>query len=223
MKKSAYISDVIFTFFTAFLPTVCFFRFLGLPLVLAFIIATVCGVLCSIAVGALLFHKRKQFFLKKTEEECKEKLLFHLALLSDRQKTDYFLRVFSDEQAKQWGKLRIHTPTHCYFIQCNISPVTADCLLSFSRIKTEKEKVVLCAEMDETARSFCNRLHIQVKTANEVYLLCKEKNALPEKFLGDESPNPSKRKIRLWFAKRNSKQFFFSSCILILIPAFKAS
>lgn len=219
MKKSAFISDILFTFFAVALFSLCLFRYQRIPLPLAFLLALLCGVLASGAVGAILQHKRKYHFLKKSEEALKEKLSLHLALLSDEQKTDFFKNILSNKnvEAKRFGRLRLTTDKEFYFLQFTIAPVTADQAAAFSRLKTNKEKILLCLDIDNQARTLCQQLQIQVKTAEDVFVLVKSKNAMPDVFLGDTTPIRRRDKLmKISFAKSNSRRFLTSGSLILL-------
>lgn len=46
MKKSAFISDILFSFAVTFLPALCLLRYLRLPLSASLLFAAVAGLLC---------------------------------------------------------------------------------------------------------------------------------------------------------------------------------
>ncbi len=214
MKKSAFISDIIFAFFTLFLCTLVLFRYTGITLLPALLLSAVCGTLAACAVGAWLKSKRKTFFLKKTDEAQKEKLLFHLALLSDEQKTQLFVKLLT---AKRFSKLKIYTPEQFYALRFSLSPVKADEVLAFSRLKTRKPKTIFCANIEESAYKLCQKLGIRVKAGDEVYALFKEENALPERYLGEETVEKKYgRRIRLWFSRANAKGYLVCAALLLL-------
>ena len=83
MKKSAFLSDILFTFFLVWIVTLCLFRHLKLPLIASFFLAVVCGLLCACAHAAILQSKRKTLLLKRSDAALKQKLSMHLALLGD--------------------------------------------------------------------------------------------------------------------------------------------
>ena len=78
MKRSAFISDIIFAFFVGFLCTLLFFRYVGIGLFPALLLSVVCGILTACATFTLLQSKRKTLFLKRSDEAQKAKLLLHL-------------------------------------------------------------------------------------------------------------------------------------------------
>ncbi len=217
MKRSAFISDVIFAFFTAFLFTVCIFRYAGVSLVSALLLSVLCGFLTAGGIGAFLQSRRRTVFLKKSDEAEKEKFLLHLAMLSDEGKTKFFLERLStpDFPIRRFGKLRLCSDEAFYLLRFNLAPVSSDELLVFSRLKTKKEKILLCSKIEESAYVLAQRLGIAVKTGEQVYALLKEKNALPNNYLSEESgENKRKRKLRLWFSRANAKRFLVAAALL---------
>lgn len=221
MKRSAFISDIIFAFFAAFLFTLCLFRYLGISLTVSALLAILCGALMSASVGSFLQSKRKTFFLKKSDEAQKEKLLLHLAFLSDEGKTQFFLERLSSEQlpAKRFGRLRIYTAEAFYTLRFSLAPVNSDDVLRLSRFKTGKQKILLCSKIEEAAYALAEKLEIKVLTGDEVYALLKEQATLPETYLGEETAkNKRKRHFRLWFSRANAKRFLIAA-ILILLTA----
>ena len=228
MKKSAFISDVIFTFLIGALLTLCLFRYLGARFSIALSLSLPCGILLAASFAAYRQSKRKTVFLKRSDEAQKEKLLLHLALLSDEAKTDFFKEVFSahspsersTEQippVRRFGKLRLHTPTEFYFLHFRMHPVTADEIASISRLKTGKPRTLFCAQIEDTAYALCEKLGIQVKTGAEVYCFLKSNEALPKQYLGEESADKKrKRRFQLWFSKSNSKRFLMAGALVLL-------
>jgi hypothetical protein len=91
-------------------------------------------------------------------------------------------------------------------------------------LKTNKEKILLCGNIESPALALCQRLHIQVKTAEDVYVALKNAAALPQQYLGDPAPTHNKRHLKFWFSKRNSKRFLISAVLVfslsLLTPFF---
>lgn len=219
MKKIAFFSDILFSFFVSFLFTLFFFRYLHVELLPALLLACLCGVLTAAAVGAILQIRRKNLYLKKSDETQKEKLLLHLALLSDEEKTKFLQRALTTEEsvASRFGRLRLFTKTEFYFLKFSLAPVCADEIANLSRLKTGKKKILLCSQIEETAFSLCNRLGIEVKTGAYVYKLLKERNLLPETYLGDEPSTRRKHRIKLWLSKSNAKRFLVGGALVLLL------
>ena len=223
MKKLAFISDIIFTFLIATLFSLCLFRFLGISFWISLALAVLCGTLTTLSMGAALAAKRKHAFLKKSDEMKKQKLFTHLAPLSDEEKTEYFKtaleRSLKEKQVKRFGKLRLCTDSDFYFLHFKFSPVTADEISSFSRLKTgKKHKILFCSNIEENAKSLCASLDISVVTDNELYLALKAENLIPEKFLGENvSDKKIRRTLKLWFSKANARRFLTSGALILFV------
>ncbi len=220
MKKFAFLSDLSFTFFTAGIFTLVLFRYRGVGLLPALLLALLCGGLTALAVGCVLEIRRKSAFLKKSDEAQKERLLLHLALLSEEAQTEYFISVLStaEEPVKRFGKLRIFNQTEFFFLKFSLSPLSADEIPKLARLKTGKKKILLCGKIEEDALALCKRLDIEVKTGEWTYALLKEKNALPERFLGEEpAEQKTKRRRKTWFSKKNAKRFLIGGAMILLL------
>lgn len=218
MKKFAFLSDVFFSFFVSFFFTVFLFRYLKVSLIPSLLLACVCGVLTAGAIYTLLKAKRKTLYLKKSDEQQMEKLLLHLALLSDERKTRLLSQALSDEEnaACPFGKLRLFTKTEFYFLKFSLAPIYPDDILPLSRFKTGKRKILLCSQIDKSAQLLCNRLDIKVETGEQVYKRLKERDLLPSEYLGD-TPSKERRPIKLWFSKHNAKRFLVSGALVLLV------
>ena len=218
MNKIAFLSDVLFSFFVSFLFTVFLFRYLKIPLTTSVLLALVCGLLTASATYALLYAKRKNLHFKKSDKQQMEKLLLHLALLSDEEKTRFFQQALStdDHAVNRLGKLRLFNETEFYFLKFPLAPVCSDEILPLSRFKTGKTKILLCLQIDETAFLLCQRLGIQVKTGENIYKLIKERNLLPDNYLGDGAAK-QRRPVKLWFSKKNAKRFLVSGALVLLL------
>ncbi len=232
MKKLAFISDLIFTFCVSFLFTLCFFRFLRVGLLVAILLSAVCGALTTCAVAALLHARRKKFFLKKSDAEAKEKLLTHLALLSDEQLTDYFLAYFQTETNNartemkntetenapcRQENLQLVVGDNYFFLHFRFAPVTADEVARFFRVQTPQAKILLCTAIEPKAKALCEKLKIGVRTGDEVYSALKKAGFLPQAYLGEGEKRKRKFKFKLWFAKTNARRFLTSAAMLLLL------
>jgi len=219
MKRSAFISDLMFAFFTATIFTICLFRYLGIRLFLATALSILCGALTAASVGAFLQRKRKTLFLKRSDEAQKEKLLFHLSCLNDNAKTQFFLERLTEpeEEIVRAGKLRLQTDKAIYRLHFNFAPVTADEVISFSHLKTDKQKCILCGKIEDYAYDLAQRLQITIWTGNEVYAFLKDRDALPQSYLNEETlSDKRKRKLHLWFSRANAKRFLIAATLTLI-------
>lgn len=233
MKRFAFFSDLLFTFLSSTLLCLCLFRFLYLGFWFSLFLAALCGGLISSSVGAYLQDKRKNLLLKRSDEQEKQKFLLHLALLSDGAKTEFFRGALTksarakapstkdahtqETSLKRFSLLRLHSDTQFYFLHFKLSPVTADDVAKYARLKTGKKKILLCGTIEEPARALCERLHIRVQTGEDVFVLLKNADALPKAYLGDDAPSGKRHRWQLWFSKRNSKRFLVSAGLILLL------
>ncbi len=225
MKKSAIISDVVFTFFFAWLLTLCIFRYLQVPLTLALLLSGLCGILSALALGAFLQSKFHKHFLKRTDAALKDKLALHLALLSDQAKTDLFFQALTisdgENSVKKCSSLRLQTNDCVYFLRLRFSPVTADDVATITRVKTPRKKVLLCLQIDEPALALCRSFEVEVQTAEWSFAFLKQNNCLPLTYLGDfPQARKQKRRLHLCFSKKNAKRFLVSAVFILLLSFF---
>ena len=224
MKKIAFISDLIFTFFVSFLCSVLLFRHLRLGLWLALALAVLCALLIAFSVGAYLYSKRKNVFMKKSEAVEREKFLSHLALSGNEANAELLksllLSQAPNSQIKRTGKNRLTSADTVYFFLFTFSPITADDVAPFTRLKTHRKKILLCNKADETALDICGRFSIAIKTGDKLFDELKDANALPKTFLGDTTNDAAKRKWKLWLSKSNSRRFLLSATLILLLARF---
>lgn len=221
MKKSAFLSDILFTFFLVWIVTLCLFRHLKIPLIASFFLSIVCGLLSACAHAAILQGKRKTLLLKRSDAALKEKLSMHLCLLGDEEKTRIFAAALSAQEnapVKQVGKLRLQSQTRLYFLCFRFAPVTTDDVARYSRYPNTRRKTLLCERIEESALELCTRLHIEVRAGDFAFQLLRLQNSLPETYLCDELPKDKrKHRFRMCFARTNAKRFLTSAILILLL------
>ena len=210
MKKSAFISDILFAFAVTFIPALCLFRYLRIPLSASLLFAAAAGILVALPVWFFLDRKREKLFLKKQDEETMEKLMLHLALSTPRQNAEFFRRFFAAKEENGETKT-------LYFPLFTVRPADGDEAAAVVRAKTEKQKCILCGQLSPEAEKLCSRLNIQTKVAKDVYAILKEGNALPEHYLCEEAfAKKKKKRLKLYFAKSNSRHFLLGGILILL-------
>lgn len=95
MKKTAFVSDLLFAFFVAFLFALCLFRHLSLSLPLALALAAAVGFVATLPVYAHLRRKSARAARKAEDETNAQNLLLHLALSPAKQNAEYFRTLFT--------------------------------------------------------------------------------------------------------------------------------
>lgn len=218
MKKTAYYSDLLFTFLGVGIFTLCLFRFQRLSFWLSALLAAVCGGLGAAAIGAWLRMRNQKAYLTSTEEKQRAKLLLHLSLCSPEQLTALFIEAFekSGEKAKRFSPLKLYTKDGFYLLQFGFSPLSADTLAAFFRFKTNKQRIILCKDCSTEAKTLGETLGVQIQTGEQIYRFFKEANALPNEYLGDAPKAQKKAKRTIAFAKSNAKRFLLSGALVLL-------
>ena len=205
----------MFSFIVVFFTTLFLFRYLQIRLFPAIILSSICGGLSACATAAWLQNKRKSVFLKRSDEAQKEKLLFHLACISNAEKMNFFLDRLT--QTKPLNHIRLCDEAQMYWLRFTFQPVNADEIVQLHRYKTDKEKVLLCNKIEDQAYALAQRFQIRVLTGNEVYAMLKERNALPEKYPHEQtSENKRQHRLQLWFSRKNAKPFLTVATLTLL-------
>lgn len=212
MKKSAYISDVLFAFLGTGLPLLCYFRYLRLSLPLSLFLASLAGGSIAVLVGLHLRGKYEKGKLKAVGNAERERLMLHLSLCNKAR-----LKRLFDEYAEREDDEDAPAP-FCLF---TLAPATADGILPILREKPNEKKRLFCNDLTPEAARLCEILGVEIVTADGVYERFKAVGLLPEKYLGEGAPAPSAkerfaRKPKLWFSKRNSRRFLTGGAFILL-------
>lgn len=216
MKKSAFISDLLFAFFALFLPTLCLFRYWRIHLVLSLFLASLCG-LCA-AVPTFFFLRGK---CEKNRAAAKglaerEQLLFRLTLCDDGELRRLFEKYSKAEAADGEKEGETEEERENFFL-FTFDPITPDSLLPVLKAKTEKPKRLYCNELSPEAEKLCARFGIRTIAAEGVYRLLKDADDVPVP--PEEEPKKRlKDKPKKWFSKRNSKRFLTGG-VLVLVAS----
>ena len=241
MKKSAFISDLIFTFCAAFIGSVCLLRYLTVSLLLSALTALAFATATTLLLGGYWKGKRAAFLLKKSEEREKDMLLLHLAFLSDGAQSKLFFEALKRHETQNQPPRKVNadnadgatpteeepklilrrnglivSPTQTVMARFRFGALHADEITPLIRADSEN-KTLFCGELTKDAESLLTRLGIAVKKGEQSYLLLKEQNALPAEYLGADSfTQKKKRRAGLWFSKNNSRRFLGGGCLLLL-------
>ena len=124
--------------------------------------------------------------------------------------------IHTEYAPKRKGKLRIATQENDYALHFKFAPVTPDVVANLFRIKTDKQKILLCATIDDQAAALCTRLNITYRTGEQVYAALKQANALPTSYISENKPK-RKRRLTLWFSKTNARRYLSSAAMILLI------
>lgn len=242
MKKSAYFSDVAFAFTLTFLPTLCYLRYRKLGLGISFVIAALLGIAVCLIVAALMQKRYTKRKLQATEQREAEMLRLHLALLSQKEQSEFFLErinsLFSsvdnvaeggnkqencDEErlVVRDGKWFIETASTVYYCFFSASAISANEALPLLSYPTEKETVLLCGDVSTDAEGFFARFSLRFLTMGELYLKLKQAELLPQTYKSAAAfEKKKKRRFQLWFQKRNARPFFTGGALVLITSLF---
>lgn len=228
MKKLACFSDAAFAFTAAFLPSLCYLRYRQVPLLWATLVSLLLGVGVSMLTWSYLKKKYAAATLKASEKRQMEQLLLHLALLSPKEKTDFFIDnaqalVGEEIQGRRVsaGKPFFYTDSQVVYCHFALTPLTADALTPLLSLDDSRAPVLLCNELDKTAARLSAALSIKVLTLPEIYLNLKESERLPERYKGEAAfTKKKKRRFALWIQKSNAKPFLTGGALLLLSSLF---
>ena len=228
MKKSAYLSDVLFAFIVLFLPMLCYLRFRGISLPISSLLAALCGV-CSATLAALWMN-RKYHGQKLQGEQRRQVELFslHLALLSQREQAEFFaerISALSDTQSVRvvrWdGVYLLQTDDSLIYPLFSVEPITASRVLPLLTHPTEQKCRLISSPLTADAQTFLAKFSLQTTTAEETYLRLKAANALPERYKSERVfEKKRKRRFALWLQKKNARPFFTGGALLLLSSLF---
>ena len=228
MKKSAYLSDILFAFTVLFLPMLCYLRFRGISLSLSVVLAALCGV-CAAAFAALWMN-RKYHKQKLTGEQRRQVELFtlHLALLSQREQAEFFaerISALSDTQTVRllrWdGAYLLQTDDTLIYPLFSVEPISANRVLPLLTHPTEQKCRLISSPLTADAQTFLVKFSLQTSSAEETYLRLKTANALPERYKSESMMQQKrKRRFALWLQKKNARPFFTGGALLLFSSLF---
>lgn len=226
MKKSAFLSDLIFAFSVGFVLSLCLFRYLRLSLPLAAVCALLFGGICAAILFFPLNEKRKKVVFERKEAIERDNLVLHLALLPDRKRAEFFQDLLFcadryDEPPPEIkylnGLYAVETREEIFFPVFTVRPIDGDFAAQILRTETSKQKVLLCSSTAPETDRLLSRFSVTVKRADEVYRQIKDKKMLPERYPFEaETPSKIEAKTRIWFAKKNARSFLTGGATLLV-------
>ena len=225
MKKSAYLSDVLFAFVITALPVLCYLRYLRVPLWGALACALLVGGAAAIVTSARFKKKHELVHLRAKERLEAERFALHLAMLPHKERADFFAGVFehlfegetaADIRLRQ-GKAFLESEGFLALCDFRIAPLTADDALPLIRQATDKHCALLCNDLTGEGEEFLRRFDIHILSCESIYARLKKANALPNAMIGERA-FVKKRKPRraVYFARTNSRRCLTGGALLLL-------
>ncbi|MBE5752593.1 MAG: hypothetical protein E7343_00805 [Clostridiales bacterium] len=236
MKKSAYYSDLIFTF--AFLGFCALFllRYFKIPLIFSLILSVSFGLAGSYLLSLYLKKKRELFALKKSEEDEKESLCFYLKLATEEEIINFFKPILpfllsllnapntTNEYAQKKDEnnlSKLFLQGYAFFPIFKFNEITCDDIARFyPKLKQEPAPVLLFDKATLEAQSLIEKLGILNIDGNKLYKALKSNDSIPKEY-PIKTAMPVKRKKRnIAFAKSNSKRFFSGGAMILASSVF---
>jgi hypothetical protein len=151
--------------------------------------------------------------LSAKDEALKQKLSLHLSLSNKNEVISIFSTLFSAEKHGE----NLQNEEHFYFVNFHLKPLSPDDIAQPIMFSTPKNKVILCNFISEEAKQLADNFSIKVIELDELYLMLKNNQLLPEKFIFEGVKKPSVfKKIKSRFNRKLSLPLFWSGLSLTL-------
>ncbi len=211
-------SDTFFIFCTAFLLFFCIFRFYAQALWAAVLFALFAAAALAFLCHILLKKRRNKRCAARKDREERQKLSFHLALDTPEHNLSRIAAALArktGEDAKM-GKESISTPEGEYFLRFSLEPTTADELVPVVRAQGQ-DKTVLSNSFTKDAEKLADAFGIGRMDADEVYLLLKETDNLPEQYImGSRMKKSLKNGLLRRLGKKSARGYLLAGVSLLL-------
>lgn len=224
MKKFVFsvYSDTVFIAAVSFMLSFALFRFY----LRSFAEALAFAILTALALSVLAFlHMRRRSdkkLLKISDEKEIAKLAFHLAMDTEENNAERLLSaIFTGTDKAQKTDYSIVTDEEEYFFSFRLEPVRADEIATIVRRAGERKKILMCADVTSEAEKLAAAFGIRIMRAADVYLLLKETDNLPEKYiLAEKMKTGWKEKVKFRFQRRMYKGYLLAGCALLVFSLF---
>ena len=223
MKKFAYFSDLAFAFTAAFLPTLCLLRYRDIPILSAIFLSVAVGILVCLPISFFFQKNYRRKRLKNHEKEEAEKLLLHLAMLSQEEQANFFLerlQIFTNEPGEtrgEAGSFLIETDSCMLFPRFQAAPIGADDAMPLFNLNSTKKPILLCNKLSADANDFLKRFSIERVEGAEIYLRLKSNESLPNEYKSERAfEKKKKQRWAIFIKKENAKRFLTGGGLLLL-------
>jgi hypothetical protein len=173
------ILDTFFCTICAFLFFFTLIRYYTKQAVISLLIAIVCALVVGVVAFIYISKKSLKKKLSAKDEATKQKLSLHLSLSDKDEIIDIFSTLFCGEKVGE----NIQNEDNIYFLIFCLKPLSPDDITSPIKFDTTKNKVVLCNFISDETRQLADNFSIKIIELNELYLMLKAKQLLPEKFI----------------------------------------
>lgn len=209
MKKINFnvLSDTLFSFFSAWLVSVCALRLIKVPKIPAVLAGLFISLAFALTVFFILYSSSEKKRLKKREREEKERLMLHLSLSPDGEVLSLLKPITEN--------------TGTAVPRFTLKPVEAEAVAEIFKARRGKEITLFCDEISADGKKLCSDIGIKVVDGMKTYLLLKEKEALPkEYFPAKKGKKKLKEKLSACFSPSNANTFFRCGAGLLILSFF---
>lgn len=219
MKKTAIIADLLFFSFSAFILTLSVLRYFRISLLYSFLFSIVISASIGVLLGLALFSQNKKKALRKADRKERDKLLLHLTLERPERVKEELLKAYLKEEKEaeiREGELFVEGIQIVPLF--TLEPVSADSIASAMRKLSPENMYILAKSLSFEAQKLCASFEIKFETEDEVYSLFQKTDTIPNPLICGKLPRQTRRKLA--FSKSNSKSFFISGALLLLMSVF---
>ncbi len=223
MKKiilSVY-TDTLFIALVSFLFSFALFRFYLNSFLLSLLFALLSSAAISTLAYLLIRHKSVKKFLKISDEKEILKLNFHLATDTNE---NNFNRIYSalSKKFENAKKLKSHIVLNDedYYFKFKLEPICADEVATLIKKSGKRKKVLLVCSINNEGAKLAANFGIRIMPIEEIYILLKETDTLPDSYAFFEKQATWKEKLKLRFSKKMYKGYFLSGAALLIFSLF---
>lgn len=184
----------------------------------AVLFALLTGVFCAM----LLYGKRKKKVVGKREQEARDALLLHLALDKEERVRAAMLEAYAaDGRETHCSGETLEVNGELFVPLFTMEPVPADEVASLIKKYGERPFTVACNALSPEAEKLLLSFGKHAVKGDEVYALFARTETIPTPLICGEIPRrTAKQKMRRSFSKRNSRPFFVSGILLLVMSLF---
>ncbi len=216
------VADVVFYTVCAFLPAVGIMRFYRLPAAVVFSAATCIALAVGATAFAVMYTRREKTVVGKAAKKRRDDLMLHLALERRDRVCEALARALTaDGTEATAAEDAVASGGELFLPAFTMQPLSADAIAALLRKYGEEKFTVVCNELTPEAEKLARAFGKNILGGDGVFALFERTGTTPEKLILADLPRPKLRaRLRRSFSKRNSKPFFVSGCLLLIMSLF---
>ena len=222
MKKFPLFADSLFFAVCTAILSFCILRFYDVPLGVCFSVS----VLLFLSVGGICLivfqSKRDKKLLSEREKREKQALLLHLTLEKEDRVRSLLAEAYrAEEKTAREREDAIEIDGIPYYPRFSMQPLSADVAATLLRANRAEKFGLLCNALSPECAALLLSFEIPVVDGEEIYALLKRTQRIPERLIcGTPQKRTVRKNLRRFFGKKNSRPFFISGILLLLMSLF---